>query len=283
MVAKGAPATRTWTPEDLKKNGWSTYSDANSVSPDLLPALDGLGVPHAPGDIRPVFANHYDGFADKSGKKVPATQGFYHNKYIPGSPGKGAILSEAKFSPAFQREKAGSKEAVPEMNRWSDIVWLLWAQEAGDKAGNLRFIFRDKVRNDVTREIIERIHGLQENPDTLDLPWPGHKYDMRTDDGKALLGSPQGIGVAYLIKDHSNVVGRKIPYAHVFSVDNRPPSLSGSEGGDSSDSDDGSGNDSGSSSSSSGSGSSSSAASGGPPVYNWDYYIVWELRDRATG
>lgn len=70
MVAKGAPATRTWTPEDLKKNGWSTYSDANSVSPDLLPALDGLGVPHAPGDIRPVFANHYDGFADKSGKKV---------------------------------------------------------------------------------------------------------------------------------------------------------------------------------------------------------------------
>ncbi len=70
MIANGVPATRTWAPEDLKKNGWSTYSDANSVSPDLVLALDGLGVPHAPGDIRPVFANHYDGFTDESGKKV---------------------------------------------------------------------------------------------------------------------------------------------------------------------------------------------------------------------
>ncbi|KAL8748656.1 MAG: hypothetical protein Q9184_007161 [Pyrenodesmia sp. 2 TL-2023] len=242
MIAKEASATRTWTTEDLKRNGWSTYNDANS----------------------------------------PATQGFYHNKYIPGSQGKGTIISEANFSPGFQREKVGSKEAVPEMNRWSDIVWLLWAQEAGDKVGNLRFIFRDKVRNEVTREIIKHVHGLQDKPDTLDLPWPGHRYDMRTDDGKALLASPQGIGVAYLIKDHSNMVGRKVPYAHVLSVNNRPPSLSGSEGEDSSESDDDSDSSSDSNSSSSGSGSSSSGASAGSSVYNWDYYIVWELRDTAN-
>lgn len=207
----------------------------------------------------------------------------YHNKYIP-DPSKGAIISEANFSPRF---KAGPTAEIPPMNRWSDIVWLLWAKEAGDQAKNLRFIFRDKVNGNVTRGIIERIHQLEDHPDTLDLPWPGHTYDMRTDDGKALLGTPHGIGVAYLIRDHSNVLGRKIPFVHVFTVSNEPPPLSGSEGGGSEsgneNSDEEESESSESSSESESSSSSGSSGSSDQPVYKWNYYLVWELRDTARG
>lgn len=209
----------------------------------------------------------------------PATNGFYNSKYIVGTKNKGAIVAEANFSPTFQRQRAGSKAEIPALNRWSDVVWFLWSKEAGDQAGNLRYIFRDNARNEVTRAIIEKIHGLEDHPDTLDLPWPGRTYDMRTEDGKALLATPQGIGVAYLIKDHSDVLGRKIPLARVFTVDNRPPAVSGSsDSGDESESSSSSDSDSSDSSS-----SSSGASSGGPPVYKWDYYVVWELRDTARG
>lgn len=68
MIVHDPPAIRTWTREDFTRSGWSTYNDANSVSADLVPALNGLGVPHAPQDIRPVFANHFNEFTDRNGK-----------------------------------------------------------------------------------------------------------------------------------------------------------------------------------------------------------------------
>ncbi|KAL8933167.1 MAG: hypothetical protein Q9216_006493 [Gyalolechia sp. 2 TL-2023] len=279
MIIQDPPATQTWTQQDLTNNGWTTVNDVKEVSADLLPALQGLGVPHAPDRIHPVFADQQNPYTDRNGHpNTPPTQGFYHSKYIPDA-NKGAIISEASFSPRF---KAGPTGEIPRLNRWSDIVWFLWAREAGEQAKNLRYVFRDKINNDETRGIIDKIHQLDEHPDTLDLPWPGHTYDMRTDDGKALLGSPHGIGLAYLIRDHSDVLGRKIPFAHVFTVSNAPPSLSGSEGEESESSSEESEEEESESSESSES-SSDSGSSGGPPVYRWNYYVVWELRDTARG
>ena len=141
---------------------------------------------------------------------------------------------------------------------------------------------------------------------------------MLTEEGKALLGTPHGIGVAYLVRDHSDVIGRKVPFAHVFTDENAHPPLSDSGGGDNDNGDNGNnGNDSNDNSASNESGStssgsgpeegddssngdnddddssddgdsssdsgSSSSASSGPKVYTWNYYIVWELRDTATG
>ncbi|KAL8830745.1 MAG: hypothetical protein Q9170_005594 [Blastenia crenularia] len=308
MILQSPPATRTWTQEDFKQNGWTTRGDNKEVSPELVSAMQGLGVPHEPANIHDVFAEQFDPFTDQHGHaNTPATKGFYNNKYIP-DPQKGAIISEANFSPRF---RAGPVAEIPPLNRWSDIVWYLWSREAGDQAKNLRYIFRDKTNNGVTRAIIDHINGLEEHPDTLDLPWPGHTYDMRTDDGKALLGTPHGIGVAFLIADHSNVLARKIPFAHVFTVRNPTSGSDGAHGGDGDDNEssggEGSGGEGSSSSESSGEGEplsssgdnsesegsgedegsseagSSSSASSDRPVYKWYYYIVWELRDSARG
>ncbi|KAL8722328.1 MAG: hypothetical protein Q9225_001176 [Loekoesia sp. 1 TL-2023] len=280
MIIQDPPSTRTWTQQDLNNNGWMIFNEVKEVSADLVPALQGLGVPHAPENIHPVFAEQERPFTDRNGHpNTHPTKGFYYNKYIPDSR-KGAIVAEANFSPRF---KAGPTAEIPPLNRWSDIVWFLWSREAGNQAKDLRYVFRDKVNNEETRGIIDKIHRREDRPDTLDLPWPGDTYDMRTDDGKALLGSPHGIGLAYLIRDHSNVLGRKIPFAHVFTVSNAPPPLSGSEGDDSNGDDDGADEEGSQGSESSSEPESSSSGSSGPRVYDWNYYIVWELRDSARG
>lgn len=71
--------------------------------------------------------------------------------------------------------------------------------------------------------------------DALHLPWPGKAHDMSTEQGLALLARSHGQGVAYLVIDHNDVLGRKVPLARIFTV--RPGEVSGSESSDSEDED----------------------------------------------
>ncbi|KAL8929290.1 MAG: hypothetical protein Q9208_001373 [Pyrenodesmia sp. 3 TL-2023] len=135
------------------------------------------------------------------------------------------------------------------------MVWILWTRAAGAQASKLRFIFRDGVANGVTRAIIDLVTESEDGE--FRSPWPGKTFDMRTDAGKALLGTPHGIGIAYLIADHSDVLGRKIPFARVFTAeddedlqDRRRQTTSDDDGDD---------------------------------EHAFPYYILWELRDTATG
>lgn len=94
---------------------------------------------------------------------------------------------------------------------------------------------------------------------------------MSTEEGLALLATSHGQGIAYLIADHSQVLGRKIPMARIFTE--LPGGFTDDEG---------------SSSSSEGALSSDDAkGSEGTKFWEWGgqtyYYILWELRDSITG
>lgn len=69
MIIQDPPAARVWTQRDFNTSGWTTVNDVKEVSPDLVPALQGLGVPHAPEKIHPVFADQYDNFTDRNGRR----------------------------------------------------------------------------------------------------------------------------------------------------------------------------------------------------------------------
>lgn len=64
-------------------------------------------------------------------------------------------------------------------------------------------------------------------PDDLDLPYPGTIYDLSSndtmDDTKALLASPHGIGVAFMLIDHRNVLGPRWPAVRIFTARNTSP------------------------------------------------------------
>lgn len=109
----------------------------------------------------------------------------------------------------------------PVLNRWSDIAWLLWSQKAGNRAGGLRNIVQEVITTPLTRALIEYIEVAE--PDNLDLPYPGTIYDMRTNDTKALLASPHGIGVAFMLKDHRNILGPRWPAVRIFTARNASP------------------------------------------------------------
>ena len=44
---------------------------------------------------------------------------------------------------------------------------------------------------------------------TSGRPWPGITFSLESDEGKAILGTPTGLGVAKLLLDHRDLLGRK--------------------------------------------------------------------------
>lgn len=57
------------------------------------------------------------------------------------------------FSPAGLAQKGREEPlppvelalVVPELQRWSDVTWILWKDIAKEKAGNLQYIFHDNI------------------------------------------------------------------------------------------------------------------------------------------
>ncbi|KAL8760815.1 MAG: hypothetical protein Q9184_003019 [Pyrenodesmia sp. 2 TL-2023] len=252
MITNKAPSTRVWTQQDID-NAWQTRRIAGRTSLDLDTPLNELGIPHTERDVQAYFADQDVPFTDQHGRQnTRATGGYYRNAFIP-HPLRGTIIAERNYSPRTQVDPPTAE--VPPLHRWSDMVWIFWTRAAGAQASNLRFIFRHGVANGVTRAIIDHVTGSKDGE--FRSPWPGRTFDMRADDGKALLGTPHGIGVAYLIADHSDVLGRKIPFARVFTAeddenleDRRRQITSDIDGDDGDD---------------------------------FQYYILWELRDTTTG
>ena len=81
---------------------------------------------------------------------------------------------------------------LPPLNRWSDVVWTLWQDTAGKAlAPSLQYIFRDSVVNDNSKHIMDVVMGISSpDPGQLQAPFPGKTFDVDTDDGAALLGTP---------------------------------------------------------------------------------------------
>lgn len=69
MIIQDPPAVRVWTQQDFNASGWTTVNDVKEVSPDLVPALQGLGVPHAAERIHPVFADQHNNYTDRNGRQ----------------------------------------------------------------------------------------------------------------------------------------------------------------------------------------------------------------------
>lgn len=100
---------------------------------------------------------------------------------------------------------------VPPLNRWADVVWTLWEDTAGKSlAPSLQYIFRDNVVNDDSKHIMDVVMGIpSSDPGLLEAPFPGKIFDVNTDDGAALLGTPHGVGIAWFLVDHAGTLGKR--------------------------------------------------------------------------
>ncbi|KAL9020303.1 MAG: hypothetical protein Q9185_002484 [Variospora sp. 1 TL-2023] len=139
---------------------------------------------------------------------------------------------------------------VPPLSRWSNITWTIWTGLLGNNH-NLRYHGHDNTANLRTAYIIEYIFTRQGRLDSSsdgsssdsssdssdgsqqgsqagssagssaddedELDFPGLEFGMDTDEGKALLGTPNGIGTARLLIDRARQLGKRELQVNIFT------------------------------------------------------------------
>lgn len=93
----------------------------------------------------------------------------------------------------------------PRLKFWSDVAYLQWARHATDPS-DLRYVLRISIMNTKTKAVVQHI--------VKDAPVNGDEsYTFRTDDHRdhvaALLGTPNGAGVAWLLVQHKRQLGHR--------------------------------------------------------------------------
>ncbi|KAI4230856.1 MAG: hypothetical protein LQ352_008424, partial [Teloschistes flavicans] len=89
---------------------------------------------------------------------------------------------------------------IPPLNRWSDVAWSVWRYGEGAVHPEwVRYIGYDRVRDAITLPVIQfiiaRLTGNKE------IDHPGLVYTTDQPEGIALLGTPLGKGVGWLLHD----------------------------------------------------------------------------------
>ena len=93
------------------------------------------------------------------------------------------------------------------MNRWSDVIGILWtpyAQKAGSDPKALKYIYRQHI---ATREVEALIEEAAEkhSPTKEVMKWPGTSFKEGEEGFLALLGTPHGSGVAFLLAQYPDL------------------------------------------------------------------------------
>jgi hypothetical protein len=190
-----------WTGFDsLAEYGWTTegpqHNDFDAETMDVLHSL-GLSVEDS-ANILHVYKQDQDTTHD--GLHYPASQGEYGDVF---NVDEGVIIAEGNWGPGHQNEEL--ERYVP-LKQYSDVVFLMWQEEAGDKAKGLKYIFRHNIINPDTTDVVDEV--LTRRGEQL-APWPGLKINMDERDAWVILGTPNGRGAAWLLIQHKVQLGLK--------------------------------------------------------------------------
>ncbi|KAK3698739.1 hypothetical protein LTR37_016829 [Vermiconidia calcicola] len=151
------------------------------------------------------------------------TYGEYGNLF---NPTQGVIIAYSNYSPAYkvsQRPKGqGDKAPLPELKQWSDIIFLTWKDLVADspaQAKGLRYVLRHNVLNGDTKEIVSKAMKKVGVKSGIPPRWPGYtfrpkfgpngKEDKAMEPFLAMLGTPNCMGVVWLLAQHQEVLGKE--------------------------------------------------------------------------
>lgn len=130
---------------------------------------------------------------------------------------QGVIIAVVNFSP---RSLAAPGQPLPDLRAWSDVVFLTWAKlcSNGGDIKSLKHVFRYHIKSGETSTLDIALEALGvQTADDIKV-WPsdqpeilGQTFEANSDEGKALIGTPHGVGVGWLIWQHQggSQLGRK--------------------------------------------------------------------------
>lgn len=107
---------------------------------------------------------------------------------------------------------------TPPLSRWSDITWTVY-EELSKGQKNLQYIAHENVISPTTKRVVAELLALRrEGPNApLAAPFPGLTFTMDMPEGQALLGTPNGVGVARLLIDRVKELGKRDLSVTLFS------------------------------------------------------------------
>ncbi|KAL8864820.1 MAG: hypothetical protein Q9174_007208, partial [Haloplaca sp. 1 TL-2023] len=207
-------------------NGWQYDDDFpdNELPSRWTPVFEMMPQGYPPeGEPLYVELNQQADFVNVNGEEQDRIRGNYHAFYIVSNT---AILitysqSPVQFVTTELDIPASEVDAVvPPLHRLSDAIWLIYGDLDEDGAGALRFIMRDNINNDVTSPLLEHIFRTRRG--TLDVPWENRlTFDLDSDEGKALFGSPNGVAVAWVLIHRVQELGRRMPRVSIFRAEGK--------------------------------------------------------------
>jgi hypothetical protein len=134
------------------------------------------------------------------------------------NPRAGLFIAVNNMSPVakmlLNNEVSGLEIPLPKLRHWSDIAFLQWSSLLLTPTNTpLRYVLRANVQNADTIAVISYILVYDASvkrymPERAQRPrWPGKMFAVDSWDAQALLGRPNGSGVAWLVKQHGVELG----------------------------------------------------------------------------
>lgn len=194
----------SYDPTVLAANGWSVsqapaYLNDDFVDlPDLLAAMGMSTNTHDYQQIGSVNAIDLPGVPvsrSQSGMSKHANLYVFQRTLAHTlsdlSVSEGLFIAYDILSPSAMVQARDNK-AIPPLHRWSDVAFLQWLEVANGKSTNpadLKYIMMRSVVNRQTLNVV--FAALSRTGNQLD-DYPGSTFATNTDEGKALLGTPNG-------------------------------------------------------------------------------------------
>lgn len=124
------------------------------------------------------------------------------------------MLQDLKLKPAALEKR------LPPLNRQSDVMWTVW-KTITPNPNDLRYIGRDLIVNDDTRGIMNDVFAR--GPTRKPVTWPGVRFGIETEEGQALLGTPNGLATAYIMADRARDLGKRKLSVRIWASETDPP------------------------------------------------------------
>jgi hypothetical protein len=227
-----------FTPADIEKWGYKqTYYGMDDIIECYSDFLTSIGTDASSklgSDADSPGSNFNLAFHHKypytiNGKTYPKTGGSFSSIL---NPTAGLLIAVNNITPAAQvqrswrysKPKAGKiapsprVHQLPLLQHWSDIAFLQWSTLSTTNASlpPLKYILRANIQNKDTTDAMSHVLGYNAKvkPYRRDEPqrprWPGVSFDTDTRAATALLGTPNGIGVGWLLAQHKRELGHKV-------------------------------------------------------------------------
>ncbi|KAL8864546.1 MAG: hypothetical protein Q9174_007312, partial [Haloplaca sp. 1 TL-2023] len=181
-------------------------------------------------------------YRDRLGRQQRGSHVYYEALYIRAA---ATVIATDIISPLHELQRIGkpaseAETLVPHLHRWSDMLWYIWrdilarnnptadgpvdrlpdnSRYGPQDPARLRYLAHHDIENLSTKNVMRSIINRRTGGDD-EAEWPGYTFDMESDEGLALLGTPNGGGTAWVLMDRYAQLGTRHPKVTIWTDEN---------------------------------------------------------------